>query len=138
MAKSDTFHCSVITPERAVLECEAKFVAFPAHDGEMGVLRNRAALVAKLGIGELRVETADTTHVLFIDGGFVQVLDNQLTILTAQARRPEELDAASAERALREAAATKASDDASITARDNALRRARAQLKLARQSAATR
>ena len=85
MAKVETFHCSVVTPERAVLECEARFVAFPAHDGEMGVLPNRAPLVCKLGIGPLRVEGTDAAHVLFIDGGFAQMLDNRLSILTKQA-----------------------------------------------------
>ena len=29
MARTDTFHCSVITPERAVLEADASFVAVP-------------------------------------------------------------------------------------------------------------
>src|SRR3972149_6587008 len=89
MAKTATFHCSVITPERAVLECESRFVAFPAHDGEMGVLRDRAPLVCKLGSGALRVQTSDTAHVLFVEGGFAQVLNNRVTILTEQARRVE-------------------------------------------------
>ena len=103
MAKSDLFHCRVITPERSVLECDAKFVAFPAHDGEMGVLRKRAPLVCKLGVGPLRVEGAEGNHLLFIDGGFAQMLGDDLTILTAQARPARELDAAGAERVLQEA-----------------------------------
>ncbi len=48
--KSDTFHCSVITPERAVLETEATFVAFPAHDGEVGILREPRAAALQDGI----------------------------------------------------------------------------------------
>src|SRR3989304_9885658 len=107
MVKSDTFHCSVITPERAVLECEAKFVAFPADDGEVGVLPNRAPLVCKLGIGPLRVEGTDFEHVFFIDGGFAQMVNNRLTILTEQARKVEELDVAVAQRSLTDALAMK-------------------------------
>ena len=130
MEKTPILHCSVITPERAVLECEAKFVAFPAHDGEVGVLPDRAPLVCKMGIGVLRVETGETTHLFFVDGGFAQVLNNRLTILTEQARRVEELDAAGAERALADALAMKIPDDAAYIARGNAVQRARVQRRL--------
>lgn len=131
MAKSDTFHCSVITPERSVLDCEATSVVFPAHDGEMGVLRHRAPLVCKMGIGALRVEATDGKKTLFVDGGFAQMLDNNLTILTAQAKAPNELNAANAQKALAEAQSMKVGDDASLKKRTDAVDRAKAQLKLA-------
>jgi F-type H+-transporting ATPase subunit epsilon len=105
MAKNDTFHCSVITPERAVLEADATFVALPAHDGELGILRNRAPLLYKLGTGELRVETSEGRHLLFVDGGFAQMVENRLILLTEQAKRLEEIDAAGVERAFTEARA---------------------------------
>ena len=127
-----SFQCTVVTPERKVLECDATFVAFPAHDGEMGVLTRRAPLVCKLGIGTLRVEAPEEKHVMFIDGGFAQVAKNRLTILTEQARKPEDIDATAAERALGEARAMKITDEASYTARDNAIKRAKAQVKLAK------
>ena len=132
MAKADTFHCSVITPERVVLECEAKFVAFPAHDGELGVLTNRAPLVCKLGIGPMRIDTAAEKHVLFVDGGFAQVVENRLSILTEQACKADELNADAAERALEQARAMKIPDDAAHAARAKALQRAQIQLKLTR------
>jgi len=135
MAKSDLFHCSVITPERSVLDCEARFVSFPAHDGEVGILKNRAPLVCKLGIGTLRVEAAEGTQLLFMDGGFAQMLENRLTILTSQARFAIELNAASAERALGEARAMIVRDDATLKARTTAEQRARAQLRLLHRSA---
>ncbi len=132
MASPDTFHCTVITPERKVLECDAKFVAFPAHDGEIGILTRRAPLVCKLGIGAMRIETADHKQEMFIDGGFAQVLDNRLTILTEQARNPEDIDAAAGRQALVEARAMTITDEISSTARSNAIRRAQIQIKLAR------
>jgi len=130
MAKSPILHCSVITPERAVLECEAGFVAFPAHDGEVGVLPGRAPLVCKMGIGTLRVETGDATHLFAVDGGFARMLNNRLTILTEQCRRAEELGAGGAEKALADALAMKIPDDAAYAARSNALQRARVQRRL--------
>lgn len=131
MASSQTFHLAVITPERAMLETEATFVAFPAHDGEVGVLRNRAPLLFRMGAGLLRAETPEGEQRLFVDGGFAQMVDNRLTILTEQARRPEEIDRAAAERALATALAMPAGTDAEYAARERAMASARAQLRLA-------
>ncbi|UCC31838.1 MAG: ATP synthase F1 subunit epsilon [Phycisphaerales bacterium] len=132
MTTLDTFQCSIITPERKVLECDANFVAFPAHDGEMGVLNRRAPIVCKLGIGVLRVEGPAENHTMFVDGGFAQVVENRLTILTQQAREADDLEAAAAGQALIEARAMKITDDASFTARTDAIQRAQIQLKLAK------
>jgi F-type H+-transporting ATPase subunit epsilon len=131
MASTGTFHCVVVTPERIVLEREATFVAFPAFDGEMGILRNRAPLVAKLGAGELRVESAEGTERLFIDGGFAQMVENRLTILTEQARPIAELDRADAQQELQSALALPAGYEGSQAIRERALRRARTKLRLA-------
>lgn len=130
MAK-DTFHCSVITPERAVLEAEATFVAFPAHDGEVGILPGRAPLLFKMGIGELRVESPEGNHNFFVDGGFAQMVENRLTLLTEQAKAVEEIDKAAAERALAEARDMPMVSDAEFAARQRAVRRAETQIHLA-------
>lgn len=132
MARASSFRCIVVTPEQKVLECDATLAVFPAHDGELGVLTHRAPLVCKLGIGALRVEAPGEKHLLFIDGGFAQVVDNRLTLLTEQAREPTDLDAAAAEGALVEARAMKITDHASLTKRTNAIARARVQIKLAK------
>jgi F-type H+-transporting ATPase subunit epsilon len=130
MARNDTFQCSVITPEREVLDTTATFVAFPAHDGEVGILHDRAPLLYKMGIGILRVETPETEHKFFVDGGFAQMVDNRLTLLTEQAKRAEEIDRAAAQRALAEAKATPMVTDAEFVAHQKAVKRAETQLKL--------
>ena len=127
----DTFHCSVVTPERAVLECDAVSAVFPAWDGEIGILPQRAPLLCRLGIGVLRVKTPETTHRFFIDGGFGQMVDNKLTLLTEQARGADEVEPEAARAALDEAKAKKAEGDGSVyDARQTAIRRAQAQVKL--------
>lgn len=127
---ADIFHCSVITPERAVLETDATFVAFPAHDGEVGILAHRAPLLYKMGIGELRVEAPEGNRRLFVDGGFAQMVDNRLTILTEQARAVEEIDREAARRALEEARSMPSVTDAEFAARQRAMKRAETQLRL--------
>lgn len=129
MAK-DTFHCSVITPERAVLETEATFVAFPAWDGEVGILHDRAPLLFKMGTGELRVESPEGNQTLFVDGGFAQMVDNKLTLLTEQAKKIGEIDAAAAEKALAAARTMPMVTDAAFNARQHAVQSAQVQLHL--------
>jgi F-type H+-transporting ATPase subunit epsilon len=106
MAKEKSIHLVVITPERQVLDETADAVVIPAHDGELGVLRDRAPLVCELGVGQLRYSRAAQAERLFVDGGFAQVLDNQVTVLTSQAIPAQQISPAvlaDAERASREA-----------------------------------
>jgi len=89
---SAKLHCSIVTPESAVLDTEADQVVVPAHDGEIGILPGHARLLAKLGTGVCRVTSGGSTHRLLIDGGFVQVAENRVTILTDAASPLAEID----------------------------------------------
>ena len=129
MAK--TFHCTVITPERPVLERDATFVAFPAFDGEMGVLPHRAPILAKLGAGELRVESREGNAAFFINGGFAQMVDDKLTLLTEEAKPKAELDRGKAAQELASALALPALDEPQAQARERAVTRARALVRVA-------
>ena len=128
MAKQNTFQCSVVTPERQVLECNAQFVAFAAHDGEMGVLIDRAPMVCRLGIGVARFETNNEVKRLYIDGGFAQMVGNRLTLLTRQAREVEDISRTDAQKALTDAQAMPTLSDAEFDARQSAVKRAQVQL----------
>lgn len=130
MAESKTFQCSVVTPEKVVLECDARFVALPAHDGEIGLLRSRAPLVCRLAIGKLRVETESGMEIFYIDGGFAEMADNKLVVLTEDARRAAEMDRKQVEEILEKAQAREAGDPASRLEREKAIERARMQLRV--------
>src|SRR5207244_10971072 len=77
--------CVVVTPEKAVLDEPADFVAVPMYDGELGVAPGRLPLIGRLGFGELRIVQGGQTKHFFVDGGFVQVRDNVVTVLTSKA-----------------------------------------------------
>jgi F-type H+-transporting ATPase subunit epsilon len=131
MATGDTgFHCVVVTPERVVLDRQAEFAALPAWDGEVGIMRARAPLMVKLGIGVMRVKAADGEHELAIDGGFAEMVDNRLSVLTEHAHFAKDLERAEVEQALKDARAMEAHDLAAVAARNAAIARAKAQLKL--------
>lgn len=130
MAKS--FKCSVITPEGTVFDGDAEFVAIPAYDGELGILRDRAPLLAKLGAGELRVETQGQRQSWFIEGGFAQVLDNVVSVLTQKAIAPDRIDVEKASAQLQEAHGMKTTDDVAAKRKAAMEASARAQLRMAR------
>ncbi|MGP1345046.1 MAG: FoF1 ATP synthase subunit delta/epsilon [Phycisphaerales bacterium] len=93
MAESKTFRCRVITPEARVLDAQVRHVQVPLWDGKAGFLRNATALVGKLGYGELSVElAAGETRRWFIEGGFMQNVANELTVLASGAIEADKLD----------------------------------------------
>src|ERR1043165_2688346 len=91
VAGSRILQCVVVTPERAVLDEHVDFVALPMYDGELGVAPGRAAPIGRLGTGELRTKKAGVTKRYFVDGGFAQVRDNVVTVLTERALKAEEI-----------------------------------------------
>ncbi len=120
MAAEKTIELAVITPEQKVLEAQVESAVIPAHDGELGVLFNRAPLVCELGIGQLRYRTGGRTHRLFIDGGFAQVYRNRLTVLSDHALTPDQIDDETVEAHARQAR------DPNLPAQQRALARRRA------------
>jgi F-type H+-transporting ATPase subunit epsilon len=122
--------CVVVTPERALVDEPADFVALPLFDGEIGILPGRAPLVGRMGYGELRIKKGNAVKRFFVDGGFVQVRANVVTVLTARAMPAEEITQDKATQAAEMAAAVKKPDE-----RLQAQARARVLKRMARQSA---
>jgi F-type H+-transporting ATPase subunit epsilon len=130
-----TLHCVVVTPERALLDEPADFVAVPMYDGELGVLPGRAPLIGRLGYGELRIRRGQRTQRFFVDGGFVQVRANTVSVLTPRALRVDEISPAAARQALEtaQAAQLQAVGTQAQEAQLKAQERARAQLRMVRE-----
>ena len=76
---------SVITPEKTVFEGNAEQVVAPAWDGEVGILRGHAPMMALLGDGELRITEGGTVKKFHVAGGFLQVANDVVTILSERA-----------------------------------------------------
>ena len=78
-------HVSVISPERVLFEGEVDSVVAPAFDGEVGILKDHAAMMTLLGAGTLRLGPDMGGKRFHVEGGFLQVADNQVRIVTEQA-----------------------------------------------------
>ncbi len=131
MAAGNTFLCTIITPEREVLREDATSAVFTAHDGQVGILLSRAPLLTKLGIGTVRVSGRSGEKTFFVDGGFAQMLDNVLTILTQQCTTPDAIDREAQRKALAAAKELPNLTDEEYDARNAAIKRAEVQLALA-------
>lgn len=107
---SPPFHLKLITPEARLIDDEVTYVQLPLHDGQAGFLAHRAPLMAKLGLGELRVDFAagksgggGGSHSYLLEGGFAQMVGNHLTLLAERAIPVEQLNEGEARAELAEA-----------------------------------
>jgi F-type H+-transporting ATPase subunit epsilon len=121
----------VVTPEQTVLDGPASFVALPLYDGELGVAPGHAPMIGRLGYGELRIGHEPAAQSFYVDGGFVQVADNVVSVLTNRAVPAQKLDAGAIREALATATAMKAAGDDQMARRDRLVSQARAQLRVA-------
>jgi F-type H+-transporting ATPase subunit epsilon len=108
MAKK-SIHCKVVTPSAAIVDGQVAYASVPLSDGLMGFLPGRAPLLARLGLGELRLDFADAaqgqpgTKAFFVEGGFVKMAGDDLTILAERAVPSDTVTAADAEAELSKA-----------------------------------
>lgn len=123
--------CIVVTPEMTVLDTPCEFIALPLFDGEAGIAPGRAPLIGRLGYGELRVRHGSHTMRYYVDGGFVQVADNVVSVLTNRAVLATALDSAAAQQQLHAAISSPASGAAELAIRDRQISQARGQLRVA-------
>jgi F-type H+-transporting ATPase subunit epsilon len=97
----------IVTAERVVFTDEnIDMVVAPAAEGQVGILPNHAPLLTTLQVGELRVCKGQNEESIVVAGGFMEVLNNKVTILADAAERSEEIDLAAAEQARHRAEAT--------------------------------
>jgi F-type H+-transporting ATPase subunit epsilon len=120
---SKTITLALITPERELLRTSAESVVIPAHDGELGILPGRAPLMCELGAGQLRYSAGGRTQRFVVDGGFAQVADGKVTVLTNRAFAAEEINEALVQRETAQVNALSGNDDETRAAKARGMRR---------------
>ena len=76
---------SVVSPERTLFEGEAESIVAPAFDGQVGILTNHAPMLTLLGTGELRLTASGGDRKFTVSGGFLEVADNRVRVVTERA-----------------------------------------------------
>jgi F-type H+-transporting ATPase subunit epsilon len=82
---SETFHFSLVSPEREIYAGEVAHVVCPGTEGEFGVLPHHAPFMATLKTGVLRILGGTAEEKVFIRGGFADVTPAGLTVLAEEA-----------------------------------------------------
>jgi F-type H+-transporting ATPase subunit epsilon len=126
----------VVSVERSLFEGDVEFIIANGADGELGVLARHAPLMTILKPGPLRIQETrgGAEQVLFVGGGFLEVLPDRVTVLADVAEHAEEISVEKAEDARRRAQEKLAGTltTAEETEFQNALAMAEARLRLAR------
>jgi F-type H+-transporting ATPase subunit epsilon len=119
---AQTFQCTLVTPQRQVLDQPVAYASVPAWDGLVGIAPQRAPLLVRLGDGPLRLDLPEDaggqSMWFFVGGGFAQMKDNRLTILADEAVPADEISAETARAALAAAASRIAVADDEVRGRD--------------------
>ncbi len=123
----------IVTAERMVYSDDVDVVIAPGVEGQLGILPNHASLLTMLQPGELVVRKEGEETEMFVSGGFLEVMQNRVTLLADVAERAEEIDIARAEEAKRRAEEQikQAPPEMDLAVAEAALRRALARIKIA-------
>ena len=128
--------CVIVTPEKTVVDQDVRFVVAPLYDGEYGIDANHTPVVGRLGAGELRMTTLDgSIERWYVEGGFVEALDNTITALTHSAIPVETLSLDKCRAELDRALAMPANSDELIAMKEEAVLIARAKVRVAEKGA---
>ena len=126
----------VVSVERSLFEGDVEFIIANGADGELGVLARHAPLMTILKPGPLRIQETigGPEELLFVGGGFLEVLPDRVTVLADVAEHADEISIEKAEEARRRAQERLAGTltTAEETEFQNALAMAEARLRLAR------
>ncbi|NBW96261.1 MAG: F0F1 ATP synthase subunit epsilon [Planctomycetia bacterium] len=134
--QAGTVRCVIVTPEQTSLDTQARSVSLPLFDGLRGVAHGHSPFIGRLGAGEVRIVgeqggPADAVRRLFVEGGFVEVAHDEVTVITQRAVPAEKVDLAAARAEFDKVSSMRATGDEEIAARFRAQQAARALVRAA-------
>ena len=101
-----TFWLKIVASDHVFFNGSCEALVVPAHDGEVGILPHREAMILAIQEGELRFRTPESNgqwRKAVVGLGIVQVANNRVTVIVDTAERPEDIDEVRARQALERA-----------------------------------
>ena len=131
--------CVAITPEKTVVDQEVEFIVLPLYDGEFGIGENRAPVVGRLGAGEMRLTLkGGSVERWWVEGGFVEVVDNATTLLANRVVELSSLTVEGAKEELRKTLSRPSNTPELSKSKEGAVQRARTRLRYAEKIASAK
>jgi len=87
-----TLSVSVVTPDGTVLEDDFDMVVCVTEDGEIGILPGHIPLISPLVISAIRLKRGNETNFLAVNGGFLEVGLDKVSILAQSAEKPDDIN----------------------------------------------
>ena len=113
---ANTIHVDVVSAEESIYSGEAEFVVLPGVMGELGVYPKHTPLITQIKPGEVRIKVPGQAEeqIVFVQGGYLEIQPDVVTVLSDTAIRAKDLDEAKAlqaKQAAEEAMQNKASKE---------------------------
>ena len=86
------FELRIISPDEIFYEGEATFLEFVSVEGEMGVYKNHIPLTTILEPCVMTIHNGDEVKKAIVLGGFLEILQEKITVLAEDAQWPDEID----------------------------------------------
>ena len=95
---ANTIHVDVVSAEASIFSGEAEFVVPPGVMGELGIFPRHTPLITQIKPGAVRIKVPGQSEeqVVFVQGGFLEVQPDVVTVLSDTAIRAKDLDEAKA------------------------------------------
>lgn len=100
---ADVFELKIISPDEMFYEGEADFLEFTSVEGGMGVYKNHIPLTTILEPCVMNIHNGTDVKKAAILGGFLEILQDKITVLAEDAQWPEEIDVERAKEAKKRA-----------------------------------
>jgi F-type H+-transporting ATPase subunit epsilon len=132
---ANTFQLEIVTPVKLMVKDAAEEAQIPGLSGYLGILPGHAPLITELAVGVITYKASGVTHTLSVAWGFMEVLQDKVTILAETAERPQEIDVERAQKAKDRADQRLKSNDPKVdyTRAEDALHRAETRLNVAKE-----
>ena len=103
MADNQLFTLKIITPDRVFYEGEASMVEFNTTEGAIGIYKGHIPMTVMIKPGILTITTEEGRREAALHAGFVEILQDKVTVLAEVVEWPEEIDENRAKAALERA-----------------------------------
>lgn len=102
MAEDGKLSLEVVAPEKMVMTRAVDMVTISGAEGDFGVLPGHAALVSSIRPGFLEIEDNKQSEKMFIGGGFIEVLEDKVSILATEILSSEQINISECEKKISE------------------------------------
>ena len=104
MANVKTFKAQVLTPQGSRFSGDVISINVPGASGKFQMLHNHAPIISALDVGRVDIQKADSSTLTYaVSGGFVEMNDNQVTLLAERAIESAEINVEEAKNKLSDA-----------------------------------